>query len=128
MGLRKMSDRTTSGFAKQPRHVNAAFGLEGANSGARLSGQHFGQGTIQSSSPRRLFKAGEFHSSYAGAPMKLRIGRLTSGLLFLVLPMAAQVETRTGPNGSTGQNAPTVLQVIGGTGGSGGSGFASGAG
>ena len=60
--------------------------------------------------------------------MKLRIGCLMLLLLSLVLPTAAQVETRTGPNGSTGQNAPTVLQVTGGTGGAGGMGFASGAG
>jgi len=61
--------------------------------------------------------------------MKLGIGCLMLLLLSLVLPMAAQVETRTGPNGSTGQNAPTVLTVTGGTGGgSGGLGFPSGSG
>jgi len=61
--------------------------------------------------------------------MKLGIGCLMLLLLSLVLPLAAQVETRTGPNGSTGQNAPTVLTVTGGTGGgSGGLGFPSGSG
>jgi hypothetical protein len=51
--------------------------------------------------------------------MKLRIGCLMLLLLSLVLPTAAQVETRTGPNGTigvNGGNAPTVLQVTGGFG------------
>ena len=61
--------------------------------------------------------------------MRIRIECFTVVLLLLVpLTAAAQVENRFGPNGSPGQNAPTVLGVTGGTGGAGQSGSSTGAG